>query len=112
MPGGDRTGPMGMGAMSGRGAGVCAGNNMPGYTSAGPGRGFGTGFGRGCGFGGKGRNRRHRFYAVGLPEGVPSDKGITPDQQPNPEMEKQTLRNHADALQRELDAVRKRLGEL
>ncbi|MFW5971797.1 MAG: DUF5320 domain-containing protein, partial [Desulfovermiculus sp.] len=30
MPGGDRTGPMGMGPMTGRGAGFCAGMNQPG----------------------------------------------------------------------------------
>lgn len=31
MPRGDGTGPMGMGAMTGRGAGFCAGFKMPGY---------------------------------------------------------------------------------
>ena len=51
MPGGDRTGPMGAGAMTGRGAGFCAGYNTPGYMN--PGAGRGAGFGRGGGgFGG------------------------------------------------------------
>ncbi|MFP4258585.1 MAG: DUF5320 domain-containing protein, partial [Desulfovermiculus sp.] len=51
MPGGDRTGPMGMGPMTGRGAGFCAGMNQPGALTAGfgRGRGFGRGFGRGRG---------------------------------------------------------------
>ena len=111
MPGGDRTGPMGMGARSGRGAGFCAGNKQPGYSNSGPPRGLGMGIGRGGGFGGGRRGRQHRFYAVGLPEEIPFDNGTTPYQQPSPEMEKQTLRSQADALQRELDAVRKRLGE-
>jgi len=31
MPGGDRTGPAGMGPMTGRAAGFCAGYPMPGY---------------------------------------------------------------------------------
>ena len=31
MPRGDGTGPMGMGAMTGRGTGFCAGFKMPGY---------------------------------------------------------------------------------
>ena len=31
MPAGDRTGPSGMGPMTGRAAGYCAGNDMPGY---------------------------------------------------------------------------------
>ena len=33
MPRGDRTGPNGAGAMSGRRMGFCAGNNMPGFQS-------------------------------------------------------------------------------
>ena len=35
MPGGDRTGPMGQGPMTGRGAGYCAGFGMPGYAKDG-----------------------------------------------------------------------------
>jgi uncharacterized protein DUF5320 len=31
MPGGDGTGPMGMGPMTGRAAGYCAGNGAPGF---------------------------------------------------------------------------------
>ena len=61
MPGGDGTGPMGMGPMTGRGAGYCAGNAMPGYTTPFGGRGF-----RGAGWGRGGRGRRNRFYATGL----------------------------------------------
>lgn len=33
MPRGDRTGPWGYGSMSGRGAGYCAGYDMPGYAN-------------------------------------------------------------------------------
>ncbi len=50
MPRGDRTGPMGMGPMTGRGAGFCAGFNVPGFMNAVSGRG-GMGFGRGRGRG-------------------------------------------------------------
>ena len=67
MPGGDRTGPMGAGAMTGRGAGYCAGFGMPGYANPMPGRGASMGFGRRGGFGGGGRGRRNMFYATGLP---------------------------------------------
>lgn len=58
MPRGDRSGPNGMGPMSGRGAGFCNGANSPGYMNGGGynvgfrrgfGRGF-NGFGRGAGF--------------------------------------------------------------
>ena len=46
MPGGDRTGPRGQGAMTGRGLGSCSGVNSNMY-----GRGLGRGLGRGIGFG-------------------------------------------------------------
>jgi len=65
MPRGDGTGPMGMGSMTGRAAGYCAGYGMPGYANPVFGRGyFGRGMGRG---GGRGRGFRHWFYATGLP---------------------------------------------
>ena len=61
MPGGDRTGPMGMGPMTGRAAGYCVGSPTPGFMNAPGGRGF-----RGRGFGGGGFGRRNWFYATGL----------------------------------------------
>lgn len=54
MPGGDGTGPLGLGPMTGRAAGFCAGYPVPGYTNPVPGRGFwgrGRGMGRGWGRG-------------------------------------------------------------
>ena len=46
MPAGDGTGPMGMGPMTGRAAGYCAGYPVPGFMNR-----FGGGFGRaGVGF--------------------------------------------------------------
>jgi len=45
MPAGDGTGPRGMGPMTGRGAGYCAGYGAPGYANPMPGRGFGMGWG-------------------------------------------------------------------
>ena len=61
MPFGDGTGPRGMGPMTGRGAGYCAGFGQPGFASPIPGGrwfGFGSGWGRpygypyvGCGHG-------------------------------------------------------------
>jgi hypothetical protein len=59
MPRGDRTGPAGMGPMTGRAAGFCAGYPVPGYMNPAGGRGF---WGRGGG-----RGRRNWFYATGLP---------------------------------------------
>ena len=40
MPAGDRTGPLGLGPMTGRAAGYCAGYPVPGYANPIPGRGF------------------------------------------------------------------------
>jgi hypothetical protein len=51
MPRGDGTGPTGMGPMTGRGAGYCAGYNVPGFMNSLPGRGMGMGWGRGRGRG-------------------------------------------------------------
>ncbi len=60
MPGGDGTGPGGLGPMTGRAAGFCAGYPVPGYMNPiggrlglgwGRGRGFGRGLGRGFGRG-------------------------------------------------------------
>jgi hypothetical protein len=52
MPAGDRTGPKGMGSMTGRGMGYCAGSGIPGSMRPVNGRGFGRGLGlRRVGFG-------------------------------------------------------------
>jgi hypothetical protein len=55
MPFGNRTGPRGMGPMTGRGAGYCGGFGQPGFTNPIPRRRwFGFGLGRGWG---RGRGR-------------------------------------------------------
>ena len=118
MPRGDGTGPMGMGAMSGRAAGYCAGYGLPGFANPALGRGFGMGFGRGRGFYGGGRGWRHMFYATGLPGwmrfgGYAASYGYPATyQKPDPEMEKQALKNQAEAMQSALDSINKRLSEI
>ena len=58
MPRGDRTGPWGLGPMTGRAAGYCAGYPVPGFMNPTQGYGRGFGFGRGGGRGfGRGRGR-------------------------------------------------------
>ena len=49
MPRGDRTGPDGVGSMTGRAAGLCAGYEGPGCVNPAFGYGRGRGFGRGYG---------------------------------------------------------------
>ncbi len=81
MPGGDGTGPLGMGPMTGRGAGFCVGYAYPGYrTPAWWGRGYlgwrrgrgGWGFGGWYGAGGwpgwgSGLRYPLPYYAVSAP---------------------------------------------
>ncbi len=124
MPRGDRTGPVGMGAMSGRAAGYCAGFAMPGYANPVSGRGYGMGFGRGRGswnrgFGsGGGRGWRHRYHASGLPGWMRFGEYAAPSgypapySTPNPEREKQALKSQAEALQSELDFIKTRLAKM
>ena len=64
MPGGDRTGPMGGGPMTGWGRGYCGEAEGPRFARGGYG-GPGRGFGRGGGGGGRGW--RNRYWATGTP---------------------------------------------
>ncbi|MDX9745545.1 MAG: DUF5320 domain-containing protein [Syntrophales bacterium] len=118
MPRGNRTGPTGAGAMTGRGLGFCAGYDRPGYANMmGPGHAGGW-YGRGRGFGGGGCGRRLGFAATGRPGWMRfGDYGApygswAPYPQADPEVEKQTLKAQADLMQSELDRVRKRLDEI
>ncbi|MDA3925602.1 MAG: DUF5320 domain-containing protein [Kiritimatiellae bacterium] len=109
MPGGDRTGPMGMGAMTGRGAGICAGNTNPGFTNFTMGRGFGRGMGRGMSQGGFGGGRwggRGGFNFAGRRGSFAT--GVAYDQVD----EKTILVNQEKALKMELDAVKNRLSSM
>ena len=118
MPRGDGTGPGGMGSMTGRGIGYCAGNNVPGFMNPPSGRGFG---GRPGYWGGGGRGWRNRYYATGQPgwarygfaPGIAQPSAYPVFGQPmSQEQEAEMLKNHAEALQRELDAINKRLDEV
>ena len=103
-----------MGAMTGRAAGYCVGSGAPGYASFVPGRGSGMGFRRGRGA----RGWRNMFNATGFPGWMEFGGNVAPHgypspyQKPDPEMEKQTLENQAEALQSELDLIKKRLEEI
>jgi len=121
MPYGDRTGPWGLGPMTGRRAGYCAGYPMPGYMNPyvpgfGRGRGFGFGWGRGRGF----RWFWRRTLYVPPPAYYPypdypyRGPGYYPDRYAPPTRadEMAYLEDLAESLERELSAIRKRLDEL
>jgi len=102
MPRGDRTGPNGMGPMTGRGAGYCAGYAAPGYANGGyAGGGYGMG-------GGRGRGYRRMQYAPAPPMW---DRGAYPPAYPVVD-EKEALANQADYLEQQLKAVRDRMSSL
>ena len=116
MPRGNGMGPRGMGPMTGRGAGFCAGTGMPGFANPIPGRGFGMGFGYGMGrgFAGAGRGRRNMFFATGMPGWTDRSGWVDAQSQAGiePETEKQILRNQLDSLKTTLDTIQKRLDQL
>ena len=138
MPGGDGTGPGGMGPMTGRAAGYCAGYPVPGFMNPIPGRGF-WGWGRGGG----GWGRRNWFYATGLTGwqragyGYPAFGGVpyaTPYAAPNAptvggvpygvpyaapytptvtrEQEVEMLKGQAEYFEDALEGIKKRIEEL
>ncbi len=114
MPFGDRTGPLGLGPMTGRAAGYCAGYSVPGYMNPIPGRGWGW-FGRGRGRGwGRGWGRgfgRGWVYPYAMPYSpnfydYPYGPDITPQQ------EVDMLKQQAKTLQEEIKAIYERVNEL
>jgi hypothetical protein len=118
MPGGDGTGPVGLGPMTGRAAGFCVGYNVPGSMNLISGRGC---FGMGRGFFGRGggRGRRNRYYATGLPgwqrasTGMPAFGGVYPyAPEMTSEQEADILKNQADALKRQLEDIQGRIETL
>lgn len=108
MPYGDRTGPDGMGPMTGRGLGFCAGYAAPGALTGGRGRG---GFGR---YGSGGRGVRNRFWQSGGGRFSAQLYNYGPYEGPGmtPADEKESLRNEARFMQQSLDEINRRLSEL
>lgn len=100
MPGRDRTGPEGLGAMSGRGAGFCAGSSARGKMSGASVRGRGGGHGR-----------RNRFFATGLPGWMRAGFGHQPTAV-GEERELAGLKRQAQLLQNSLKEIGERMEQL
>jgi len=98
MPAGDGTGPLGLGSMTGRGYGRCAGYDAPGFATPFGGRrylgrgGAGRGYGRGYG------------CTAAYPTRVPL-YGVVPD-------EKTVLAAQVKAREDELKALKERIALL
>ena len=107
MPGGDGTGPGGMGPMTGRAAGFCAGYSVPGYANPVGGRGMGMGWGRGRGFGrGFGRGRAGYGFVNPYVYGGAFAPTVAPKQ------ELDSLKGQAEYLEDALDGIKRRMEEL
>lgn len=116
MPRGDRTGPWGFGARTGRGLGYCAGYSTPGYTK-GLGMGWGRGYGRGRDWRGGGWGRGWGFYPSSYyyPPDVapPFPPTVPPWTTPlGPEDESKYLDQTLKSLRKEIELIEKRLAEL
>lgn len=114
MPGGDGTGPAGMGPMTGRAAGYCAGYGVPGYMNPVGGRGLGFGRGLGLGFrGGRGWGGfRGAPYAASA-YGVPAAPYAAPyGAAPTREQQAEALKSQAAYFEEALEDVKKRLADL
>ena len=98
MPRGDKTGPTGMGSMTGRQLGYCTGNEIPGFANQNI--GFGRGFGRGTGFGRRYRNTYR-----------PANRRLDQEDIPNPS-EKNTLENEIRTLKEQLSNIENQLSQL
>ena len=109
MPWGDRSGPMGMGPMTGRGAGFCAGNNQPGAMTPGWGYGRGRGFGRGFG-----RGRGPGFGPFWRGGAGQYGYGYAPGPAPamSPEQEKSMLQQEAHSMRDALASLEQRIADL
>jgi hypothetical protein len=97
MPRGNGTGPMGIGPMTGRGAGFCAGFDAPGYAARGGNGGNGGGAGRRCGGGFR------RFGGLGF--GAPATASAAAT-----EPDREALQRRLDALTAQLDAIKTSLA--
>jgi hypothetical protein len=108
MPRGDRTGPGGLGPMTGRMAGYCAGFNRPGFT--GFGRAYGNAFNRRPFL-----RWRRRFGSdaregdLGFPGWEPYPMGVSESAEMG---EKRYLKDQVVFLERRLRDIKKRLDQL
>ena len=131
MPGGDRTGPNGLGPATGRRAGFCSGYSVPGYANPAVGgrggRGLARGFGMGMGMGmGRQRGWRNRswwggffprYRGVGAPagygaNGVVSSAPAGTASAAGPAQELELLKGQAEHIEQVLDGLRSRIGDL
>ncbi len=117
MPFGDRTGPLGLGPMTGRGSGCCAGYPVPGYKNPVQKHSF---WGRGWFCRGSGRGYRHWYWATGLPGWVRAGMGypafgLRPapyPYEPSPKEEMEILERQSEILKKQIEEIQTRINNL
>ena len=117
MPGFDKTGPQGLGPMTGGGFGLCGTGTrssvQDGPYLRGAGRGGiprGGGRGRAWG-GGRGRNFSNQTPPM-IRTGYAGEPGPSVGNQPSPEAELDSLRTLAGRLEEEMTALKERIHQL
>ena len=112
MPGGDRTGPMGMGVMTGRRAGYCSGHSVSGYMNQTYGMVLGFAWSHGFRRDG-GRRRRHWFQNPLLFGWQPMTAYAPQPMHPMTTQEEvDMLKQQSKLYQDALDDINKRIAEL
>lgn len=104
MPRGDRTGPRGLGNMTGKGAGFCAGNQAAGTANSNSGKAAG-GRGRGLGL-------CNGVNNMGLPGGRQSGSENDSKAQASPGTANNRNSEQAEALQKQLNELSSRLDAI
>ena len=99
MPRGDKTGPEGLGPLTGRRMGYCTGNDNPGFANLTP--GFGRRFSRGS----------NRWFGRGRGMSFGGGYGYFPDENIPNVTEKTALENEIRILKDHLASLEKRLSE-
>jgi hypothetical protein len=117
MPRGDGTGPAGMGPMTGRAGGYCAGYAMPGFENQYPGGGRRVGAGAARGGFGRGRGYRNMYFATGLPVWARYDPYASAGPVPyetdyHAEDEISALKEQAQILKEQFDSINARIDEM
>ncbi|MBN1382926.1 MAG: DUF5320 domain-containing protein [Deltaproteobacteria bacterium] len=101
MPRGNRTGPIGAGPRTGRGAAFCSGYDIPGFVHVAPVRFFGRGWGE-------------RFFARGMggwARGFWPSRFFSSSVQ-NPDMEIDQLKQEVSFLERTISDLKSRMDDL
>lgn len=114
MPQGNKRGPLGLGPMTGRGLGYCAGYPHPGYLNP-DGRGLGRGWGRGFGGRrgwGRGRGRGWGYYPPVWDYPYSFQPPTSGEEKEILKEQKGMLGEELKALKEEIKAIEGRIKEL